>query len=47
MMIDIDYFKQFNAALGPAAADEVLEAIGQIVHSTIRDGEFRFPIRRR
>jgi diguanylate cyclase (GGDEF)-like protein len=40
MMIDIDCFKQFNAALGPAAGDEMLKSIGQIIHSTVREGDF-------
>ena len=42
MMIDLDYFKNLNDTLGHAAGDELLKSIGQIIHSTIRDGDFGF-----
>ena len=47
MMIDLDYFKNLNDTLGHAAGDELLKSIGQIIHSTIRDGRFRIPLWRR
>jgi diguanylate cyclase (GGDEF)-like protein len=42
MMIDLDYFKILNDTLGHAVGDELLKSIGQIVHSTIRNGDFGF-----
>lgn len=42
MMIDLDYFKTLNDVLGHAAGDELLKSIGQIIHSTIRDGDLGF-----
>jgi diguanylate cyclase (GGDEF)-like protein len=42
MMIDLDYFKKLNDTLGHAVGDELLKSIGQIIHSTIRDGDFGF-----
>jgi diguanylate cyclase (GGDEF)-like protein len=40
MMIDLDYFKKLNDTLGHAAGDELLKSIGQMIQSTIRDGDF-------
>ena len=42
MMIDMDHFKKLNDTLGHAAGDELLKSVGQIIHSTIRDGDFGF-----
>ena len=42
IMIDLDYFKKLNDTLGHAAGDEMLKAVGQVIHSTIRDGDFGF-----
>jgi diguanylate cyclase (GGDEF)-like protein len=42
IMIDLDYFKKLNDTLGHAAGDEMLKAVGQIIHSTIRDDDFGF-----
>jgi diguanylate cyclase (GGDEF)-like protein len=40
LMVDIDHFKQFNNVLGPAAGDGMLKSIGEIIHSTVRGGDF-------
>ncbi len=40
MMIDIDHFKSLNDTLGHPAGDELLKSIGQIITSTIREGDF-------
>jgi diguanylate cyclase (GGDEF)-like protein len=42
IMIDLDYFKNLNDTLGHAAGDELLKSIGQIIQSTIRNGDFGF-----
>ncbi len=42
LMIDVDYFKQLNDACGHPAGDELLRNIGQIIRSTIRDGDAAF-----
>jgi len=42
IMIDLDYFKNLNDTLGHAVGDELLKSIGQIIHSTIRNGDFGF-----
>ena len=40
MMLDLDNFKKLNDTLGHAAGDEVLKSVGEMIHSTIRDGDF-------
>jgi diguanylate cyclase (GGDEF)-like protein len=40
LMMDVDYFKNLNDSLGHAAGDEMLKSVGQIIQSTIRDGDF-------
>ena len=40
LMMDVDHFKKLNDTLGHAAGDEMLKSIGQIVQSTIREGDF-------
>jgi diguanylate cyclase (GGDEF)-like protein len=40
MMIDVDHFKELNDTMGHTAGDEVLRSVGQIIHSTIREGDF-------
>lgn len=42
LMIDVDHFKQLNDACGHPAGDELLRNIGQIIRSTIRDGDVAF-----
>jgi diguanylate cyclase (GGDEF)-like protein len=39
LMIDVDHFKKLNDTLGHAAGDELLKSIGQIIQSTIRQGD--------
>ena len=40
IMINVDYFKELNDTLGHTAGDEMLRSVGQIIHSTIREGDF-------
>jgi diguanylate cyclase (GGDEF)-like protein len=42
LMIDVDNFKELNDTLGHAAGDRLLRSLGQIIHSTIRDGDAAF-----
>jgi len=42
LMIDVDNFKELNDTLGHAAGDQLLRSLGQIIHSTIRDGDAAF-----
>jgi diguanylate cyclase (GGDEF)-like protein len=44
LMMDVDHFKLLNDALGHAAGDDLLKAVGQLIRSTIRgeDVGFRF-----
>jgi diguanylate cyclase (GGDEF)-like protein len=39
LMIDVDHFKKLNDTQGHAAGDEMLKSIGQIIQSTIRQGD--------
>jgi diguanylate cyclase (GGDEF)-like protein len=42
LMIDVDHFKELNDVLGHAAGDQLLRSLGQLVHSTVRDGDAAF-----
>jgi diguanylate cyclase (GGDEF)-like protein len=42
LMFDMDRFKALNDTLGHVAGDEVLRSLGQIIQSTIREGDFGF-----
>jgi diguanylate cyclase (GGDEF)-like protein len=42
MMIDVDDFKLLNDTLGHAAGDDFLRSLGQLIRSTIRDGDMAF-----
>ncbi len=42
LMIDMDRFKALNDTLGHVAGDDILRVVGQIIHSTIREGDFGF-----
>ncbi len=44
LMIDVDYFKQLNDLKGHAAGDEFLKSIGQLLRSSIRDGDEAFRV---
>jgi diguanylate cyclase (GGDEF)-like protein len=39
IMLDIDHFKAFNDGFGHAAGDQMLRAIGSLVHSRLRAGD--------
>lgn len=42
LMIDVDNFKDLNDALGHAAGDHLLQSLGQLIHSTVRDADAAF-----
>ena len=42
LMIDVDHFKQLNDTLGHLAGDELLRSIGQIIRSSLREGDLAF-----
>ena len=42
LMMDVDYFKTLNDTLGHAAGDGLLRTIGQIIRSTVREGDLAF-----
>jgi diguanylate cyclase (GGDEF)-like protein len=42
LMMDIDHFKLLNDTLGHAAGDELLRSIGQLIRSSIREGDMAF-----
>ena len=42
LMIDVDYFKPLNDALGHAAGDQMLRTIAQLIRSTIRERDVAF-----
>ncbi len=41
-MFDMDRFKALNDTMGHVAGDEILKSLGQIIQSTIREGDFGF-----
>jgi diguanylate cyclase (GGDEF)-like protein len=42
LMFDMYRFKELNDSVGRMAGDEVLRSVGQIIHSTIREGDVAF-----
>jgi diguanylate cyclase len=42
LMIDVDHFKTLNDTLGHMAGDDLLRSIGQVMRSTLRDGDAAF-----
>jgi diguanylate cyclase (GGDEF)-like protein len=42
MMIDLDDFKLLNDTLGHAKGDELLQAVGQLIRSSLREDDLAF-----
>ena len=42
LIFDVYRFKDLNDSLGHVAGDELLRSVGQIIHSTIREGDIGF-----
>ncbi len=42
LIFDVYRFKDLNDSLGHVVADELLRSVGQIIHSTVREGDIGF-----
>lgn len=42
VLMDVDHFKPLNDTLGHAKGDELLRSIGQLIRSTIREGDLAY-----